>query len=106
VETWRVHIFSALGTQVILCTIMSEIDVAVFTFDSERQLRLVNRAGETLLRQRIDKLLGKTAKELGLDACYDADQDVPLTLSFPGGSGRWGIRRSTFREQGLPHELL
>src|SRR5262249_18105805 len=29
-----------------------------------------------------------------------------LTLSFPGGAGRWGIRRSTFRERGLPHELL
>jgi two-component system, NtrC family, nitrogen regulation sensor histidine kinase NtrY len=27
-------------------------------------------------------------------------------LNFPGGSGRWGIRRSTFREEGLPHELL
>ena len=39
-------------------------------------------------------------------ACFDADDDEPLTLSFPGGSGRWGIRRSTFREQGLPHELL
>src|SRR5437899_5528988 len=54
----------------------------------------------------MDKLLCKTAKELGLDACYDADQDEPITLSFPGGSGRWGIRRSTFREQGLPHDLL
>src|SRR5207302_7822869 len=49
---------------------------------------------------------GKTAQELGLHACFEADDDEPLTLSFPGGSGRWGIRRSTFREQGLPHELL
>src|SRR5256886_7290658 len=85
---------------------MGEIDVAVFTFDPERRLRLVNRAGEALLGQPMDKLLGKTAKELGLEPCYDADQDEPLTLSFPGGSGRWGIRRSTFREQGLPHDLL
>jgi len=69
-------------------------------------LRLVNRAGETLLGQPMDKLLGKSAQELGLDSCYDVDQDEPLTLTFPGGSGRWGIRRSTFREQGLPHELL
>ena len=29
-----------------------------------------------------------------------------MTLSFPGGSGRWGVRRSSFREHGLPHELL
>src|SRR5438874_2823956 len=105
-ETLRLQRLGAFEATALLRTIMGEIDVAVFTFDSERHLRLVNRAGETLLSQPIDKLLGKTAEELGLDACYDADQNEPLTLSFPGGSGRWGIRRSTFREQGLPHVLL
>src|SRR5438094_1256972 len=85
---------------------MSEIDVAVFTFDPRRHLRLVNRAGETLLGQSMDKLLGKTASELSLDTCLEVSEDEPLTLNFPGGSGRWGVRRSTFREKGLPHELL
>src|SRR5213595_2331219 len=85
---------------------MSEIDVAIFTFDPERRLRLVNRAGEALLAQPMEKLLSRTAEELGLGRCFDADQDEPLTLNCPGASGRWGIRRSTFREQGLPHELL
>jgi two-component system, NtrC family, nitrogen regulation sensor histidine kinase NtrY len=80
--------------------------VAIFTFDPERRLRLINRAGETLLGRPMDKLLGKTAQELGLHTCFSADEDEPLTLNFPGGSARWGIRRSTFREQGLPHELL
>src|SRR5205807_2978273 len=54
----------------------------------------------------MDKLLGRTAKDLGLEPAYEVDQDEPLNLSFPGGSGRWGVRRSTFRERGLPHELL
>jgi nitrogen fixation/metabolism regulation signal transduction histidine kinase len=85
---------------------MSEIDVAVFTFDPKRRLRLVNRAGETLLGQPMDKLLGRTAGELTLGPCLEANEDEPLTLNFPGASGRWGIRRSTFREEGLPHELL
>src|SRR5438128_71171 len=105
-ETLRLQRLGAFEATALLRTIMSEIDVAVFTFDPRRHLRLVNRAGEALLGQPMDKLLGKTAKELGLDACYDADEDEPLTLSFPGGSGRWGVRRSTFREKGLPHELL
>ena len=105
-ETLRRQRLGAFEATALLRTIMGEIDVAVFTFDPERRLRLVNRAGEALLGQPMDKLLGKTAKELGLEPCYDADQDEPLTLSFPGGSGRWGIRRSTFREQGLPHDLL
>jgi two-component system, NtrC family, nitrogen regulation sensor histidine kinase NtrY len=105
-ETLRQQRLGAFEATALLRTIMSEIEVAVFTFDPERRLRIVNRAGESLLSQPMDKLLGKTAKELGLDTCLDANEDEPLTLSFPGASGRWGVRRSTFREQGLPHELL
>jgi len=105
-ETLRQQRLGAFEATALLRTIMSEIEVAIFTFDPERYLRLVNRAGEALLGQPIDKLLGKSARELGLDACFDADEDEPITLNFPGASGRWGIRRSTFREHGLPHELL
>jgi nitrogen fixation/metabolism regulation signal transduction histidine kinase len=105
-ETLRRQRLGAFEATALLRTIMSEIDVAIFTFDPERRLRLVNRAGETLLGQPIDRLLGKSAEELGLDRCLAANEDEPLALNFPGGSGRWGIRRSTFREQGLPHELL
>jgi two-component system nitrogen regulation sensor histidine kinase NtrY len=105
-ETLRQQRLGAFEATALLRTIMSEIDVAIFTFDPERHLRLVNRAGETLLGKPMDKLLGKTAKELTLDTCLDAGEDEPLTLNFPGASGRWGVRRSTFREQGLPHELL
>src|SRR5213596_2374136 len=105
-ETLRLQRLGAFEATALLRTIMGEIDVAVFTFDPERRLRLVNRAGEDLLGQPMDKLLGRTAKDLGLEPAYEVDQDEPLNLSFPGGSGRWGVRRSTFRERGLPHELL
>ena len=105
-ETLRVQRLGAFEATALLRTIMAEIDVAVFTFDRDRRLRLVNRAGEDLLGQPIDKLLGRSAEHLGLEACFDVDQDEPLSLSFPGGSGRWGVRRSTFREHGLPHDLL
>jgi nitrogen fixation/metabolism regulation signal transduction histidine kinase len=105
-ETLRVQRLGAFEATALLRTIMAEIDVAVFTFDPERRLRLVNRAGENLLGQPMDKLLGRRASDLGLAACFDSDEDAPLTLNFPGGSGRWGVRRSSFRERGLPHELL
>jgi nitrogen fixation/metabolism regulation signal transduction histidine kinase len=105
-ETLRLQRLGAFEATALLRTIMSEIDVAVFTFDPKRRLRLVNRAGEALLGQPMDKLLGKTANELALDRCLETNEDEPLTLNFPGASGRWGIRRSTFREEGLPHELL
>src|SRR5437870_10014052 len=85
---------------------MAEIDVAVFTFDPERKLRLVNRAGENLLKKTMDKVLGRTARELRLDVCLEANEHAPLPLAFPGATGRWRVRRSTFREHGLPNELL
>jgi two-component system nitrogen regulation sensor histidine kinase NtrY len=105
-ETLRVQRLGAFEATALLRTIMAEIDVAVFTFDPERRLRLVNRAGENLLRQQIDKLLGRRASDLGLAVCLDADEDAQLTLNFPGASGRWGVRKSNYREHGLPHELL
>src|SRR5882724_5556048 len=97
-ETLRVQRLGAFEATALLRTIMAEIDVAVFTFDPERRLRLVDRAGENLLRQPIDKLLGRRAADIGLEVCCDADEDKPLNLTFPGGTGRWGVSRSTFRE--------
>lgn len=105
-ETLRVQRLGAFEATALLRTIMAEIDVAVFTFDPDRRLRLVNRAGENLLGLPMDKLLGRNAEQLGLAVCLDSNEDAPLTLDFPGASGRWGVRRSTFRERGLPHELL
>ncbi len=105
-ETLRVQRLGAFEATALLRTIMAEIDVAVFTFDPDQRLRLVNAAGERLLGQSIDKLLGRKARELGLAGALEASEDAPLSLSFPGGAGRWGVRRSSFRERGLPHELL
>src|SRR5207302_3981742 len=93
----------------LLRTVMSEIDVAVFSFDRGQQLRLVNRAGEKLLAQPAMRILGRTSEELGLAACLDGHDDPgPYTMQmvFPGGVGRWEIRRSTFREGGMQHQLL
>jgi nitrogen fixation/metabolism regulation signal transduction histidine kinase len=85
---------------------MEEIDVAIFTFDNHRQLRLVNRAGERLLSRASERLLGFTAAELGLEACLEGEPARTMELSFPGGSGRWGVRRGSFRQGGLPHDLI
>ena len=76
---------------------------------SSQQLRLVNRAGEKLLAQPAMRLLGRTSEELGLAACLNGHDDTgPYTMQmvFPGGVGRWEIRRGTFREGGMQHQLL
>ncbi len=96
----------AMEATALLSTVMAEIDVAVFTFDNERTLRLVNRAGERLLGQPAERLLGRTADEVGLADCLVGEPARTLEHRFPGRSGRWGMRRSSFREGGVPHQLL
>ena len=105
-ETLREQRLGALEASALLRTVMEEIDVAIFTFDNETKLRLVNRAGERLLARPLERLLGFTAAELGLGACLDGEVARTMELSFPGGSGRWGMRRGSFRQAGLPHHLV
>jgi nitrogen fixation/metabolism regulation signal transduction histidine kinase len=104
--TLREQRLGALEATALLRTVMAEIDVAVFAFDGEQRLRLVNRAGERLLAQPAERLLGRRAGELGLAECLDGEAARILRKTFPGGDGRWGVRRGTFREHGLPHQLL
>jgi two-component system nitrogen regulation sensor histidine kinase NtrY len=108
-QTLREQRLGALEATALLRTVMGEIDVAVFAFDGKQRLRLVNRAGEKLLAQPATRLLGRTSSELGLAACFNREEaEGPHTMQmiFPGGVGRWDIRRSTFREGGTQHQLL
>ncbi len=96
----------ALEASALLRKVISEIDAPIFTFDAQLRLRLVNRAGERLMAAPAERLLGREAAELGLQRCLDAEDLTALEISFPGGSGRWGIRKSTFRQSGRQHALL
>src|SRR5436190_9596579 len=96
----------ALEAGALLRTVMVEIDVAVFTFDGAQTLRLVNRAGERILAQPAEQLLGRTAGELGLSTCLAGQSPRIEDVAFPGASGRWEVRRTTFRQGGRPHQLL
>ena len=96
----------ALEAGALLRTVMMEIDVAVFTFDGAQALRLVNRAGQRLLAQPAEQLLGRTADELGLRPCLEGASPRIEDVAFPGASGRWEVRRTTFRQGGRPHQLL
>ena len=105
-ETLRAQRLRALEATALLRRVMEEIDVAVFAFDGERRLRLVNRGGERLLAQPAERLLGRPAEALGLADCLTGDSPRPIDATFPGSVGRWEVRSSTFRQDGLPHQLL
>jgi nitrogen fixation/metabolism regulation signal transduction histidine kinase len=105
-QTLREQRLGALEAAALLRTVIEEIDVAIFTFDNSHTLKLVNRAGERLLSRPSERLLGFTAAELGLAGCIEGESARTVELSFPGGVGRWGLRRGSFRQDGLPHDLI
>ena len=105
-EDLRAQRLGALEATALLRRVMEEIDVAVFAFDGSQALRLVNRAGAALLGRPREQALGRGAAELGLGACFTADAPGVVDLELAGARGRWEVRRGTFRQEGLPHELL
>ena len=97
----------AVEATALLYTVMEEIDVAVFAFDEPGALRLVNRAGQRLLARPAEQILGRSAADVGLAECLQGDPSRVLSATvFPGGQGRWGLRRTQFRESGKPHQLV
>jgi PAS domain S-box-containing protein len=96
----------AVEATALLRTVMEQVDVAVFAFDPDERLRIVNRTGERLMGRSMEQMLGRTAEELNVRDWF-GDAPRVVDLSLPGGSvGRWEVRRTTFRLGGLPHDLL
>ncbi len=96
----------AMEAAALVRTVIAEIDSAIFAFDGKDRLQLVNRSGERLLGRYSEQLLGRNATELGLEDLLHGDAAETREVSLPGGSGRWLIKRSTFRDKGMPHRLL
>jgi nitrogen fixation/metabolism regulation signal transduction histidine kinase len=97
----------AIETTALLRAVMAEIEVAVFAFDQHRILKLVNRAGERLLSRPEQQLVGRSAAILGLADVLEGSPDRLLAASaFARQPGRWGLRRTQFRNEGTPHQLV
>lgn len=105
-EILREQRLGAIEATALLNKIMDEIDVAVFAFDDDDHLRLINRGAERVLGQPPDRVIGRSAKDLGLQACLEGKVPRNADIAFPGLSGRWEIRRSQFRQEGRVHHLL
>jgi nitrogen fixation/metabolism regulation signal transduction histidine kinase len=96
----------AVESTKLLQSVMGAIDVAVFAFDPEEHLVLVNPAGERLLGRPAAELMGHPAAELKLHQCLEGDTPRLLDRPFGPESGRLELRRSGFRREGRPHQLL
>src|SRR6266545_2329624 len=87
-ETLQHQRLKALEATALLSRVMAEIDVAVFAFDQAGKLKLTNRAGERLLGQPEQRLIGADAAALGLDACLREDAPAILDTADPRARAR------------------
>jgi two-component system, NtrC family, nitrogen regulation sensor histidine kinase NtrY len=99
------HRTGAIEAAALLQRVVEEVDIPIFAFDPASALRLVNSAGEKLLHQSSADLLGKPAGRLGLESTLSCENETLVPLAF-GTGARWFVRRSFFRQQGIPHTLV
>ena len=105
-ESVRRQRLGAIGATVLLQRVMDSVDVAVFGFDTERRLTLVNGGGERLLGRPAERLLGLEAAWLGLGAGLEGETPRLVDLKLAGVSGRWELRRGQYIQDGRSHELV
>jgi len=104
-DTMRSQRLDAQEATALLRAVMAEIDVAIFAFDGDQRVVLVNGYGERLLAQPAGDVIGRTADDLGLLGALRADAGIQ-DITFPGASGKWEARRRKFWQGGQPHEML
>ena len=96
----------AIEATALLQRVVDEIDAPLFAFDPDSTLRLVNPAGEHLLRHTHARILGRRAAELSLQPCLTAENETVVELNLNDSRARWLLRRSAFRQKGVPHTLV
>jgi nitrogen fixation/metabolism regulation signal transduction histidine kinase len=85
---------------------LAALDSAVFVFDEQLRLRLMNPAGQQLLHAGRHSLFGLDAAELGLAALLDGPADQVTAHAFPHRSGRFQVRHAALRSGGRGGRLL
>src|SRR6266568_4723780 len=99
------HRTGAMEATALLQRVVEEVDIPIFAFDPANRLRLVSSAGEKLLNLAAAHLIGESSSQLGLDSCLSCENESLVELHF-GTDARWFVRRSSFRQQGIPHTLV
>jgi nitrogen fixation/metabolism regulation signal transduction histidine kinase len=112
-ESLRDRRLEAAEASALLQTVLAQVDVALFAFDEDHQLTLVNAAGERLLGVGVEEALGRRADDLGAGGWLDGPvprvleaAEVPGAASGEQHASRWELRRASFRRRGLPEQLV
>jgi two-component system, NtrC family, nitrogen regulation sensor histidine kinase NtrY len=78
----------------------------VFVFSPDARIRLLNRAATDYLGLREEQVLNRTADELHLTAIFEGPPSETISRTVAGVEKRWIVRRTHFRQNGIPHRLI
>jgi nitrogen fixation/metabolism regulation signal transduction histidine kinase len=103
-----------LEATALLRRVIASMDAPVVAFDREQRLRLMNAAAERVLMLDLERDAGHSAEQLNLTHLIAARDEEVIALREraenepPAGhkAARWIVRRSSFRQHGVPHTLL
>ncbi len=98
--------FGAVEATALLRKTLAEIEVAMFGFDQDGRLCLVNDSGQQALGKSNEEIMGHRAESLGLAACLEGNTPRVVDLALPAGVRRWELRRTTYREKGVSNQLI
>lgn len=90
----------------LLSKTLAALDGAVFAFERDGRLRLVNPAGERILARPAAELLGAEASALGLSPLFEVTSGDIVPYAFAGQAGRWQVGHATLRSRSQEGRLL
>jgi nitrogen fixation/metabolism regulation signal transduction histidine kinase len=85
---------------------IAHINVAIFAFDANQKVKLVNPAAGRLFACEFQQLFGQSAANLSLIDFLSGEQSQLIEYAFPGGSGRWQVRLDSYQDKGIQGKLL
>ena len=96
----------ALEAAALLRKVVEAMDAPVLAFDPAGALRLINPAAERLFALPAATSIGGAASRLGLESLRAEPDEGIVVFEQESRPVRWMVHRSTFRQRGVPHELL
>jgi two-component system, NtrC family, nitrogen regulation sensor histidine kinase NtrY len=102
----QVQRLRALEATALLRRVVESMDAPILAFDLGNLLRLINPAGEKTFSLTAEHAIGRTADELNLTKILGEKEEDLVTLPWQGKETKWMVKRTTFRQSGVPHTLV
>lgn len=96
----------AAETSALLTKVAQKVDAALFAFNADNMLCMLNQSAEALYLKPRNELLGQTAEQLGLGDCLSLEDGEVIELDHRGKRHAWMVRHTSYRELGAARRLL